>query len=34
MRAQRTQSPVPADVLTRMIAYRIREDEKDGVKWV
>lgn len=26
--------PVPAAVLGRMIAYRIREYEKDGVKWM
>jgi uncharacterized protein YdhG (YjbR/CyaY superfamily) len=26
--------PVPADVLSRMIAYRIREFEMDGVKWM
>ena len=26
--------PVPADVLAMMIAYRIREYEKDGVKWM
>jgi uncharacterized protein YdhG (YjbR/CyaY superfamily) len=25
---------VPTDVLSRMIAYRIREYEKDGVKWM
>ncbi|AUI49567.1 iron chaperone [Arthrobacter crystallopoietes] len=27
-------APVPTDVLSRMIAYRIREYEKDGVKWM
>jgi uncharacterized protein YdhG (YjbR/CyaY superfamily) len=27
-------APVPTDVLTTMIAYRIREYEKDGVKWM
>jgi uncharacterized protein YdhG (YjbR/CyaY superfamily) len=26
--------PVPSDLLRRMIAYRIREFENDGVKWM
>lgn len=27
-------SPVPADLLTRMVRYRIREHEDEGVTWM
>ncbi|MEU8790768.1 hypothetical protein [Streptomyces sp. NPDC048643] len=27
-------TPVPTDLLRRMIAYRIREHEEDGVRWM